>query len=112
MVVFQLPPFRLYGLTGCPHCIEAENFLRERNLPTALIAANDDPIAQAGVQQVLGVAEYPVLCCTLDNSIVRGMNLVEYERLNRLYWTIVGTGLPDGAAGPELPNGEATASSA
>src|ERR1700686_4073111 len=95
----QLPPFRLYGLLGCPHCVQAESFLRSRLLPTITVIANGDPIAAAGVKALTGTDEYPVLCCSLDNSIVKGFNEGEYERLNRLFHELAGSGKLAGADG-------------
>ena len=104
MLIPQLPPFRLYGLIGCPHCVEAETYLRTQNVPAILIVANDDPIAQAGVEKVTGASEYPVLCCTLDNSIVRGFNRVEFERLSKLYHSQLGISVSDGVGGEQQPS--------
>jgi glutaredoxin len=105
MIIPQLPPFRLYGLVGCPHCVEAESYLHEKGLPAILVVANDDPIAQAGVKALTGEDAYPILCCTIDKTIVKGFKRDEFDRLAELYRTTFGGGLHNGVGGQLQPNG-------
>ncbi len=84
----NLPPFTLYGLLGCPHCAEAEAFLRTRSLSVVLIVANGDPIIHEGVKKVTDQEQYPVLFCRLNSEVVRGFNTEAYERLANLCYTL------------------------
>lgn len=91
-------PFVLYGLVGCPHCVEAEKFLRSRGLPTQLIVANEDPVADAGAKannrQHPGTAEYPILVSKLTKEIKVGYVLEDYERIANAFFTIVSSSAP------------------
>jgi hypothetical protein len=87
--------------------MEAEMFLRDNSLPYSAVVANDDPIAQAGVKQLTGAEDFPVLCCTLDRTIVRGFNLVEYKRLLELYRLESGAGAVARANPQQHSDGEA-----
>ena len=101
-----LPPFRLYALMGCPHCVEAENFLRNRVAPALTVIANDDPIANAGVKQLTGQEQYPVLCCTFNKEIVVGFKPEDYDRVVKLYHTLAGAGAFGGAIPDSNPSGQ------
>src|SRR6266481_1406411 len=83
----MLPPFRLYGLIGCPHCVEAEQFFRTEGLPVLVVIGNDDPIAEAGVKAVTGKPEaaFPMLVCTFGKQIVEGFKEDEYRKLFDAY---------------------------
>lgn len=120
-----LPPFRLYGLLGCPHCGLAEQFLRSQNLPTMIIAANDDPIAEAGVKWAMkqknpelkddAPAVFPILVCTFGKQIVEGFKEDEYRRLADAWHILSGTTASingpsalDSVNSGQQPNGQAT----
>lgn len=98
-----LPPFRLYGLIGCPHCISAEEFLRGRQCPVITIVANDDPIALAGVKALTNEPNYPVLCYTPEKEIIKGFNEGEYERLVKDYRAKLSAGTFDLPLGEQQP---------
>lgn len=85
----NIPAFTLYGLIGCHHCEEADNFLRSRNLPYNVVISNNDPIAEAGIKIVLKLEEstYPVLICKLSNEVISGFKREEYERVASDYYT-------------------------
>lgn len=91
----NIPPFKLYGLIGCPHCVDAEKFLSGRGIPFLLMLASNDPIIEEGVKKILNVekAEYPILLCSITTplQIVRGFNKVEYERLANLFFEMRST---------------------
>jgi len=100
-----LPPFRLYGLIGCPHCAEAETFLREKVVPTLVIIANDDIIAIEGIKAVTKKPEaaFPVLCCTFNNEIIEGFKKDEYDRLVKAYHTLFSPSPSNLPAGEQQP---------
>ncbi|SRR6266404_596879 len=83
----MLPPFRLYGLIGCPHCVQAEQLFRTEGLPVLVVIGNDDPIAEAGVKAVTGKSEanFPMLVCTFGKQIVEGFKEDEYRKLFDAY---------------------------
>jgi hypothetical protein len=103
-----LPVFRLYGLLGCPHCIEAEAYLRSKQVPVMTIIANDDPIASAGVNAILGSLEFPVMCYTPAKEIIKGFNEGEYARLVGVYRAALSAGAFDLPLGTEQPLGQNT----
>lgn len=107
----QLPPFTLYGLLGCSHCEQAEQFLRARNIPASLVIGNNDPIVAAGIKEVTGTDEYPVLVSRISSEVIKGFKPDQYERVAKIYFdsirpsapNIFGSGQQPGAevAGPE-----------
>lgn len=113
-----IPQFTLYGLLGCPHCSQAETFLRARNIPALLVIANNDPIIIKGIKEVTGQENYPVLWHRASNEIVIGFNQEAYERLAKNHFDLVGansSGLFGGGQQPspqaQVPPAEATKSS-
>lgn len=108
----MLPPFRLYGLVGCPHCMTAEAFLRSRQCPVITVISNDDPIATAGVTAVTGAAEFPVLCYTPNKEVLKGFIEGEYERLVADYRTRLSAGAFDIPTGAEQSGAETPAAPA
>ena len=120
-------PFTLYGLLGCPHCSEAEKFLRSRGIATILVIANDDPIAKEGVlaagreaakakakaagasetETAAAIAavvdEYPVLVSRLTKEIIRGYKQEDYERLANIVFALNGSGAPSVFSGQQQP---------
>lgn len=105
----NLPPFRLYGLMGCPHCLNAERFLRSRQCPVIVVIANDDPIALAGVQAAAGTSDFPVLCYTPEKTIIKGFNEGEYGRVVQDYRARLSAGLFDVPTGEQLIGPQAEA---
>lgn len=115
----QVPPFTLYGLIGCPHCAEAEAYLRARNLPVNLVVSNEDPIADAGVKAVLGSPMYPVLIYRPTSAILTGFDEGKYSEVANDYFkrlsagsaNVFGSGLqpqpqaPVETPAPSAPNG-------
>ena len=101
----NIAPFTLYGLIGCPHCQEADTFLRGRGLPTIIVMANDDPVVKEGVlaisrqlvrdeAKVAGKSEeeiaaavaavtdeYPVLVSRVTKEVIKGFKKDQYERI-------------------------------
>lgn len=102
-----LPHFTLYGLVGCPHCYQAETFLRVRNIPAFLIVSNNDPIIIKGVKEVTGQENYPVLWHRPTNEIVIGFNQEVYERLAKNYFDGVSAGASGLFSGVQQPSTEA-----
>lgn len=90
----QLPFFTLYGLIGCPHCRSAEQFLKARNIPVLLMIANDDPVIAAGVKQITGKDEFPVLVSRLPNmkEVKSGFVEEDYERFAKSFYSLNGAG--------------------
>lgn len=107
-----LPPFRLYGLLGCPHCAQAEQFLRSRQCPVITIIANDDPIASAGILSLTGQTNYPVMCYTPLKEIVKGFEEGVYDRLVKAYHAAAGAGAFDVSPGEQQSQLKAEALSA
>lgn len=90
----QIPPFTLYGLVGCPHCIQAEQYLKIRNIPYISMFANNDPIITAGIKQVTGAEEAPVLVSRLTNEVIPGFKEPDYERVAKLFYSVAGASAP------------------
>lgn len=101
----QLPPFTLYGLLGCPHCAQAEQYLRVRGIPVNLVVANDDPIADAGIKAVLKeeLAQYPVLVNRITKSLQTGFDEGKYRELTDAYFNLAGAGAPNFFGGGQQP---------
>jgi glutaredoxin len=102
-----LSPFVLYGLMGCPHCSDAETYLKKAGVPYLINVANEDPIADEGIKKLTGkdAAEYPVLLYKLTKQIVVGYKPEEYEHLVRAFFTFVGSSTPNtfGGQQPDIP---------
>lgn len=100
-------PFTLYGLQGCPHCAQAETFLRARSIPTILVLANDDPVAIAGVKALTPEPgdKFPVLVSRITKEVKVGFVEEEYERLARTYFAIAGASASSVFGGGQ-PGGE------
>jgi len=79
--------------------------------PTLQIIANGDPIAEAGIKAMTkkDVAEYPVLCCTLNSEIIVGYKPEDYDRVIKLYHNLAASGAfgepgpPDQFSGQQQP---------
>ena len=115
----MIPPFRLYGLIGCPHCVQAEQFFRTENIPVMVIVGNDDPIAEAGVRWAMQVknpsipsdapAVFPMLVCTFGKQIIEGWKEDEYRKLADAYRVLFNSASASDAASsgqqlvPETP---------
>jgi glutaredoxin len=87
--MIQLPPFVLYGLFGCPHCVEAEKVLREAKVPAQLTISNDDPIISAGIMTLTGKDEYPVLLYRPTKEVISGFKPLEYDRIIKSFNSLV-----------------------
>lgn len=100
-------PFTLYGLQGCPHCAQAETFLRARSIPTILVLANEDPVAIAGVKALTPEPgdKFPVLVSRITREVKVGFVEAEYERLAQTYFAIAGAGASSVFGGGQ-PGGE------
>lgn len=91
----MLPPFTLYGLQGCSHCRSAEQFLKMRGIPFIAMLANDDPIISAGVKQMTGGEEYPVLVSRMDpKEVISRFRPDEYERITKLFYSVNSSSAP------------------
>lgn len=103
-----LPPFRLYGQVGCPHCVEAQNFLLKENLPYLVVVTNDDPVADAGLRAFskTGEPKVPLLVCTFSKQIVEGFPNDEYRKLADAYNTLFRPSTPNVSAGEQQPQPE------
>ena len=104
----QVPPFTLYGLLGCPHCAQAEQYLRVRGIPVNLVVANEDPIADAGVKAILNEsqAQYPVLVNRISKSIQKGFDEGKFRELTDSYFALAGAGAPNFFGGGQLAQSE------
>lgn len=102
----NLTPFILYGLLGCPHCAEAETYLRKVGVPTTLVIANEDPIADAGVKQLTGSSQYPILIYRPTKEYVVGFLPEKYERLARAFYSVSSAGVPGVFGGEQQPIAE------
>jgi glutaredoxin len=100
-------PFTLYGLVGCPHCVEAESFLRVRNLPFNLVIANDDPIADAGIKDVTGQANYPVLIYKPLKKYVVGFEKEKYAEFADNFYALLSASTPSVFNGGQQPVSQA-----
>ena len=85
-------PFKLYGLSQCPHCQSALQFVQQRKLPCEVLIADNDPIVSAGVEKVTGKNEFPVLLSRITSEIITGFKAEDYERLAKIFDTLVRTG--------------------
>lgn len=109
----NVPFFRLHGLVGCPHCFDAENFLRSRQVPFLVNIGNNDPIIMAGVKEVTQGEQFPILVVTFTNpiEIIVGFKPEDYDRLARLYHQLAGSGafaVPDSGQQPQQEAPEQT----
>lgn len=101
----SIPPFVLYGLVGCPHCAEAEAYLKKVGVPFSIFIANLDPIAEEGIKKLTGKEEatYPVLLYKVTKEIVVEYKPEEYERLSKSFYALAGASTPSVFSG-EQPN--------
>lgn len=97
----NLPPFTLYGLVGCPHCVHAEQYLKVRGIPYIAMYVQNDPLISAGIRQVTGTDEAPVLVSRLSNEVISGFKEQEYERVAKLFYTLAGPSAPSIFAGEQ-----------
>lgn len=83
--------FRLYGQVGCPHCAQAEQFLRVRNLPAQIIPLFGDPVVASGIQAITGGDAIPVLISFLspEVEVIVGYKENEYKRLAELFFDVM-----------------------
>lgn len=102
MAVQQLP-FRLYGQITCPHCAAAQAFLTASGVAVQTVPIFNDPIAAAGLKQVLaGDVVFPVLVSLFNNEIVVGFKPDEYERLIKLFNAGNSPSAPDAVANESI----------
>lgn len=87
----MIPFFTLYGLIGCPHCEEAEKYLKVRGIPVHLVIANDDPVADQGIEKIFGIKEYPVLVDKRLKQLIKGFKKEEYERIADDFYSFAST---------------------
>ena len=85
-------PFRLHGLSGCPHCQHALEFLTKNKLPFDVVLADNDPIIAAGAEKITGKNEFPILISRLTSEIISGFKPEDYDRLAKVFATLVRTG--------------------
>lgn len=88
-----ISPFVLYGLVGCPHCVEAEEYLQKAGIPFTTLVSNNDPIADAGIKTVTGkeIPQYPVLLYKITKELIVGYKPEEYERLVKSFYSLIRT---------------------
>ena len=105
-----MPPFRLYGLFGCPHCAEAEQFLANSGVPVQVLPANEDPIMDGGAAKLFdtGTASYPILVCFPFKEVVVGYKEDAYRRLVEMFKAT----FPNQPTGGKDASGESSAVSA
>jgi glutaredoxin len=100
----NIPPFTLYGLIGCPHCVRAEQYLKIRNVPYIAMYINGDPIITEGIKQVTNAnQEAPVLVSRLTNEVISGFKEPDYERVAKLFYSLAGISAPSIFGGAEQP---------
>ena len=104
-MAITIPPFVLYGLIGCPHCNEAEMYLRKAGVPFMSIVSNDDVIIDEGIKKILGLerSEYPVLLYKISKEVVKGFQPDQYERLTKSFYSFVGSSAPSTFSGQQQP---------
>jgi glutaredoxin len=102
-------PFRLFGLIGCPHCVDAEKYLREKFIPADLIVSNDDPVIAEGVKLIGKTSEpqFPVLLYRPTKELIVGFKPEEYERVISHYSSLVRTSAPNTFGGGQQPSQQA-----
>jgi len=88
----NLAPFRLYGLSGCGHCQQAEAFMRKNQLPCELIVANNDPVVAAGVKAITSSDNYPVLISRPTSEVIIGFKPEDYERILKVFTDLASAG--------------------
>lgn len=90
-------PFRLYSLEGCPHCVQAKQFLSANNVMgdevlggQVGIPASADPVIEQGLLKLTGSLNYPVLVVRLTQPIevIVGFKPEEYKRVVEAYHQI------------------------
>lgn len=105
----SIAPFVLYGLMNCPHCLQAEVYLKKAGVPFTVFVANDDPIADEGIKKITGkeTSEYPVLLYKVTKDVVVGYKPEEYERLSKSFYSLVSASSPSvfGGQQPDIPQG-------
>jgi glutaredoxin len=102
-------PFKLYGLSQCPHCQKALEFIQQHKWPCEVLVADNDPVISAGVEKITGSNNFPVLLSRLTQEFITGFKSEEYERLARVFDTLVRTGAYDGSGGGFGVSGEVPA---
>jgi len=107
----NIPAFTLYGLIGCPHCGEAETFLKTRNIPFSVVVANEDPIANAGVTQIVGEGVYPALVYKVTKEVLRGFVREDYERVISHFGSILSASSPNVFSNGQQPIPQVTSES-
>lgn len=107
----NIPAFTLYGLIGCQHCADSEKFLVSRGLMFNAVIANEDPIANAGIKQITGQEEYPVLVYKLTKEILKGFVREEYERVANDYYARVSASSPSIFGSGQQPQSQAPSES-
>ena len=107
----NVPAFTLYGLVNCPHCANAEMFLTGHGLTFNAVIANEDPIANAGVKQITGQEEYPVLVYKLTKEILKCFAREEYERVANDYFARVSASSPSIFGSGQQPQPQASSES-
>jgi glutaredoxin len=88
-------PFRLHGLSGCPHCQHALEYLTNAKMPFDAVLADNDPIIAAGAEKITGRNEFPILISRLTSEIISGFKPEDYDRLAKVFATLVRTGSLD-----------------
>lgn len=104
----SIPPFVLYGLIGCSHCAEAENYLKRAGVPFSVFVANEDPIADEGIKKLSGREQstYPVLLYKLTKEIVVEYKPEEYERLVKDFYSRLSASTPSVFGSEQQPVSE------
>lgn len=64
---------------------------------------NSDPIIAAGIKQITGVEESPVLVSRLSNEVISGFKEPDYERVTKLFYSVAGASAPSIFAGEQQP---------
>lgn len=106
----MLAPFRLYGIVGCPHCADAEAFLRDHRMPTEVIIANDDQVIKEGNIKLYGADNYPVLVSRVTREVVQGFKREDYERIDKAFGAQLNAGAVSAFGGGQQPDGQNPAS--
>jgi glutaredoxin len=97
----NIPPFVLYGLIGCVHCVKAEGYLRKVGVPFTIYLGNDDPIIDEGIKAMIkkGASEYPLLLYKPTKELVIGFQSEKYERLVRTFYSVSQSSVPSAFGG-------------
>jgi len=72
-------------------------------MPYIAMYINGDPIITAGIKQMTGTEEAPVLVSRISNEVIAGFKEPEYERVTKLFYSLAGPSAPSIFGGQQQP---------